>query len=134
MTAFSFFRSFPNEINATMSLRYVNSWLKFQTFDYVYVLYNYTTPVMPRFTTEIVGGHYIYIYGAGSEHNPPHFHVVKKGNTVARYKISDFGLMPGDKGIGGKNLQALREFWEQNRVEMLDFFCKLNPKLCESRD
>lgn len=86
---------------------------------------------MPQFSTEAVAGYKIFIYGAPREENPPHFHVVKK-NENARFTIRDFVAI-SPNGIRSKDLRIIKIYWEEHKEMMLEFFCSLNPKLCEPR-
>jgi hypothetical protein len=86
---------------------------------------------MPQFSTEAVAGYKIFIYGAPREENPPHFHLVRK-NENARFTIRDFKAI-SPNGIKGKDLRIIKLYWEEHKAIMLQFFCILNPKLCEPR-
>lgn len=88
---------------------------------------------MPQFRKVEIEGFRIFIYGAPNEENPPHFHLVKNGETICRFKIKNFKPLDNCK-LRGKKLKEIKKYWRKHKKAMLAYFCKLNPKLCESRD
>jgi hypothetical protein len=93
---------------------------------------------MPQFklkgeAREFTGGYRIFINGAPNEHNPPHFHIMKSGETVARFHISNMEPMTGNEKLNRRTIKEISKYWYENRDNFHKLFCALNPKLCESR-
>ena len=87
---------------------------------------------MPRFGTFEIQGHSMYIYGAPREENPPHFHLVKNGETICRYGILDFRNLD-NVCVSSKVENDIKWYWSSHKENMLKYFCQINPKLCESQ-
>lgn len=67
----------------------------------------------------------------GNDHAPPHFHIVKNGNSIVRFRIDNFEAMDKHK-LKGAQLDAIKAYWSTNKALLLTNFCTFNPKACES--